>query len=126
MNAQPYNFKEIGNTAIYTTNVARIVSATTTTMVAAPTGSAAPATPGSIAIVVYQIDWDMSGATNTLIVGDNNGADGTDRIFLNTSITGRGSVSFPQGLVCTAGKKLAAVTTGASVSTWVRVTYMQI
>jgi hypothetical protein len=122
MNQQPYHFKEMGTTDVKTTNVARIVTATTTTLITAPAGVQATYQPGTLSLLIYQIDWDMAGATNTLVVGDNNAVDGTDRIFLNTAITGRGSITFPQGLVCNAGKRLAAVTTG-TVNTWVRVTY---
>jgi len=125
MNFNPYLFKEIGTTDVRTTNKPRIVTATTTTLVAAPAGSAAPAVPGTIAIAVYQIDYEVAGATNTLIIGDNAGVDGTDNIFLNTVLTGRGTIVFPQGITCRPGKALVAVTTGGSVNTWVRVTYQQ-
>lgn len=126
MNFQPYLFKEIGTTDVRTTNKPRIVTASTTTMVAAPAGSVAPATPGTIAIVLYQIDYEVAGTSNTLIIGDNAGQDGVDNIFLNTSLTGRGTIVFPQGITCRPGKALVAVTTGGSVNTWVRCTYQQI
>ncbi len=123
MNQQPFQFRDIGSTEFRSTNHDRIITASTINLVGAPTGTGA----GTTGIVVYQIDYDLTGSGSRLIIGDNAAVENsTDRIFLDVKTLGSNTIVYPQGISCRAGKALAAQCIGGSFDGWVRVTYMQI
>lgn len=112
-----YQFLELG-AGLKTTNLATIISATSTSAIAAPTVNGQP---GNNGIIIYQIDWDLVG--DSLVIGDNNAVDGTDRIILKTASTGNGSRVYPNGWFARENKPITILTAGATVATWVRITY---
>lgn len=108
-----YNFKELG-ASVKTTNIATITAATTTSLISAPAKGG---------LIIYQIDWDFPSGTS-FTIGDNNAVDGTDRIVLKNSTNSSGSRTFPNGWIASNAKQLQVLTTGTTISLWVRITYM--
>lgn len=113
MNAASYSWLELG-AGLKTTNVATIKTATTTSLISAPGAGKG--------IIIYQIDYDL-GTGDSLIIGDNNAVDGTDRIIMKVQSAGSGSRQFPNGWFARANNPIQVLTTGTSVDTWIRITY---
>lgn len=112
MSIRSYAWLEMG-TGLQTTNLQTITSATDTVAIAAPANGAG--------IIIYQIDVDVIG--DSVVIGDNNAVDGTDRIAFKTLNTGFKSVTFPTGWFARANNQINIKTAGATVKTWVRIQY---
>ena len=113
MNQNPYSFKEIGSGSVLTTNLPLITTATTTPLISAP----------STKLIIYQIDWDLTGTNATLCIGDNNAVMGTDNIVQYISSNGHGTIVFPSGWESALAKALQCVSTGSGINAWLRITY---
>ena len=112
-----YAWLELGATGPRNTNVQRQGAAGTIPYINAPGAGKA--------IYIYQIDWDISEPLCSVVVGDNNAVDGTDRIAFNRKGVSSGTVQYPNGFICRANQPVQALITqgGDGVDCWIRITY---